>query len=75
VQPLRTVEKGTVLGWAGAADENAARIAELQREAVELRKRADDPTTQRRLSEIGVEIIRRSSGIDPGSSAAVSVGH
>ncbi len=75
VQPLRTVEKGTVLGWAGAADENAARIAELQREAVELRKRADDPTTQRRLSEIGVEIIRRSSGIDPGSSAAVSAGH
>jgi len=63
-QPLRTVEKGTPIALAGSAsDDIRLRIAELQSQATELRKRGDDAAAQKRLSEIGVEIIRLSNGM------------
>ncbi len=63
-QPLRTVEKATPVALAGnASDDIRLRIAELQSQAAELRKRGDDAATQKRLSEIGVEIIRLSNGM------------
>ncbi len=68
-QPLRTVEKGTPLGLLpGDTDDSRAQIAELQREAAELRKRAGDGAAMKRLSEIGVEIIRLSNGVDPAAA-------
>jgi len=63
-QPLRTVEKATPIALAGtASDDIRLRIAELQTQAAELRKRGDDAAAQKRLSEIGVEIIRLSNGM------------
>jgi hypothetical protein len=63
-QPLRTVEKATPIALAGnASDDIRLRIAELQSQAVELRKRGDDAAAQKRLSEISVEIIRLSNGM------------
>ena len=63
-QPLRTVEKGTPIALAGSAsDDIRLRIAELQNQAAELRKRGDDVAAQKRLSEISVEIIRLSNGM------------
>lgn len=68
-QPLRTVEKGTPLGLLpGDIDDSRAQITELQREAAELRKRAGDGAAMKRLSEIGVEIIRLSNGVDPAAA-------
>jgi len=63
-QPLRAVEKGTPIALAGSAgDDIRARIAELQGQAAELRKRGDDAVAHKRLSEIGIEIIRLSNGL------------
>ena len=62
LQPLRAVEKGTPIALMGPGTDDARiRIADLQSQAAELRKRGDDPAAQKRLSEIGVEIIRLSS--------------
>ena len=62
-QPLRAVEKGILIESAAtAADDIRLRINQLQSEAAELRKRGGDVTAQKRLSEIGVEIIRLSNG-------------
>jgi len=62
-QPLRAVEKGILLESAAtAADDIRLRINQLQSEAAELRKRGGDVAAQKRLSEIGVEIIRLSNG-------------
>ncbi|MGD0075731.1 MAG: hypothetical protein ABSD31_15515 [Candidatus Binataceae bacterium] len=63
-QPLRAVEKATPIALAGnSTDDTRLRIAELQSQAAELRKRGDDAVAQKRLSEIGVEIIRLSNGL------------
>jgi hypothetical protein len=67
-QPLRTVEKGTPFNFGSSLDDSNLRIAVLQQEAMELRKRSGDQVAQKRLSEIGVEIIRLSNGIDPAAS-------
>ncbi len=62
-QPLRAVEKGILIESAAtAADDIRLRITRLQSEAAELRKRGGDVAAQKRLSEIGVEIIRLSNG-------------
>ncbi len=61
-QPLRAVEKGILLESAAtAADDIRLRINQLQGEAAELRKRGGDVAARKRLSEIGVEIIRLSN--------------
>jgi hypothetical protein len=61
-QPLRTVEKGAVFAFYGGTEDGRARIAELENEAAELRKRASDPAAQKRLSEVRLEIIRLANG-------------
>lgn len=62
-QPLRAVEKGILLESAApAAGDIRLRITQLQSEAAELHKRGGDVAAQKRLSEIGVEIIRLSNG-------------